>query len=158
MASSLLLSLPDDFVVDQVSVFYDCVTTSVRSAAPSAVCPLCSQPATRIHSRYRRTVADVPCGGRQLVLSLIVRKFFCQNCTCPRRIFAERFPDVARPWDRMTPRFCAALETIGFATCCRGRSTFSHTSRLAHLSDNDASAAQSCVPICQQDGDQGGNR
>lgn len=116
MVSSLLLSLPDDFVVDQVRALYDCVTVSVGSTAPSAACSLCSQPATRIHSRYRRRVADVPCGGRQLVLSLIVRKFFCQNHTCPRRIFAERFPGVARPWARMTLRFCAALETIGFAT------------------------------------------
>lgn len=116
MASSLLLSHPNDFVVNQVRVLYDCVTISVGSTAPSAVCPLCPQPATHIHSRYRRTVADVPYGGRQLVLSLVVRKFFCQNRTCPRRIFAEQFPDVARPWARMTLRFCAALETIGFAT------------------------------------------
>jgi transposase len=158
MVSSPLLSLPEDFVVYQVRVFYDCVTIYVHSTAPLAVCPLCSQPATRIHSRYRRTVADVPSGGRQLVLSLIVRKFFCQNCACPRRIFAERLRDVARPWTSMTLRFCAALETIGFATCCRGRSTFSHTFRLAYLSGNDASAAQSGVRTCHQNYDQGGHR
>jgi transposase len=116
MVSSLLLSLPDDLVVDQVRVLYECVTICIRSVTPSAVCPLCSQPATRIHSRYRRTLADVPSGGRQLVLSLVVRKFFCQTSHCPRRIFAERFPDLARPWARMTLRFCAQLEEIGFAT------------------------------------------
>jgi transposase len=116
MVSSLLLSLPDHLVIDQVHVLYECVTISVRSTALSAGCPLCSQPATRIHSRYRRTVADVPSGGRQLVLSLIVRKFFCQTSACPRRIFAERFPNVVRPWARMTLRFCAALKAIGFAT------------------------------------------
>src|ERR1041385_603585 len=90
MVSSLLLSLPDDVVVDQISVLYDCVTVCVSSTAPSAACPLCSQPATRIHSRYLRTVADLPSGGRQLVLSLLVRKFFCQSAEYPRRIFAER--------------------------------------------------------------------
>jgi transposase len=111
-----LLSLPDGLAVDQVRVLYDCVTIGVRSVAPSAVCPLCSQPTTRIHSRYQRTVADLPSGGRQLVLSLVVRKFFCQTSACPRRIFAERFPDLVRPWARMTLRFCAALEAIGFAT------------------------------------------
>src|SRR5215469_5722347 len=116
MISSLLLALPDDLVVDQVHVLYDCVTICVRSTAPSAVCPLCSQPATRIHSRYRRTVTDLSSGGRQLVLSLVVRKFFCQTSTCLRRIFAERFPDLVRPWARMTLRFCAELEAIGFAT------------------------------------------
>jgi transposase len=116
MLSSLLLSLPDGLVVDQIRVLYDCVTVCVRSVRPSTVCPLCSQPATRIHSHYRRTLADVPSGGRQLVLSLFVRKFFCQTSHCPRRIFAERFPDLARPWARMTVRFCAELEEIGFAT------------------------------------------
>ena len=69
MLSSLLLSLPDGLAVDQIRVLYDCVTVCVRSVSPSAVCPLCSQPATRIPSRYRRTVADVPSGGRQVVLS-----------------------------------------------------------------------------------------
>jgi transposase len=116
MFSSLLLSLPDGLVVDQIRVLYDCVTVCVRSVTPSAVCPLCSQPATRIHSHYRRTLADVPSGGRQLVLSLFVRKFFCQTSQCPRRIFAERFPDLAHPWARMTLRFCRELEKIGLAT------------------------------------------
>jgi len=120
MVSSLLLSLPDDFVIDQVRVLYACVTVCVRSIALSAICPLCSQSATRIHSRYLRTVADLPGGGRQLVLSLVVRKFFCQTRECPRRIFAERFPDVVRPWARMTLRFCAELEAIGFATSGEG--------------------------------------
>ena len=115
MVSSLLLSLPDGLVVDQVRVLYDCVTICVRSTTPSAVCPLCSQPATRIHSRYLRTVADLS-GGRQLALSLVVRKFFCQTRECPRRIFAEWFPDLVRSWGRMTLRFCAELEAIGFAT------------------------------------------
>src|SRR5437764_6318639 len=116
MVSSPLLSLPDGLIVDQVRVLYDCVTICVRSTAPSAVCPLCSQPARRIHSRYRRTIADLPSGGRQLVLSLVVRKFFCQTTACPRHIFAERFPELVRPWARMTLRFCAELEAIGFAT------------------------------------------
>ncbi|MBV9617147.1 MAG: transposase family protein [Ktedonobacteraceae bacterium] len=68
---------------------YDCVTVCVRSMAPSAVCLLCSQSATRIHSSYRRTLADVPSGGRQLVLSLVVRKFFCQTGHCPRTSYAH---------------------------------------------------------------------
>ena len=116
MISSPFLSLPDDIVVVQVHVLYECVTVVVRSVTPSAPCPLCAYPATRIHSRYVRTVADVPSGGRQLVLSLLVRKFFCQTADCPRRIFAERFPKMVQPWARITHRFGRALESIGFAT------------------------------------------
>lgn len=116
MISSSFLALPDNVVVDQVRVLYDCVTVVLRSVAPSAACPLCSPPATHIHSRYQRMIADVPSGGRQVVLSLLVRKFFCQNSQCLRRIFAERLLELVRPRARMTLRFCAALEAIGFAT------------------------------------------
>jgi len=116
MISSSFLALPNNIVVDQVRMLYDCYTVVLRSVAPSAACPLCSQPATHIHSRYQRMIADVPSGGCQVVLSLLVRKFFCQNSQCPRRIFAERLHEVVRPRARMTLRFCAALEAIGFAT------------------------------------------
>jgi hypothetical protein len=116
MVSSPFLSLPKNVVIDQIRVLYRCVTICIRSTAPSGACPLCSQPATRVHSRYCRTVAELPSGGKQVVLSLVVRKFFCQTRECPRRIFAERFPEVVRPWARMTLSLCSALEAIGFAT------------------------------------------
>ena len=64
MGSSSFLSLPPGFVLEQVRVLYDCVTICVLSTAQSAACPLCSQPSTRIHSRYLRTLADLPIGGR----------------------------------------------------------------------------------------------
>lgn len=74
MIASPLLSFPDGFVVAQVRVLYDCVTICIRSTTLSAVYPLCSQPARRIHSHYQRTVADLPSGGRQLASSSSKRK------------------------------------------------------------------------------------
>jgi transposase len=44
-----------------------------------------------------------------------VRKFFCDNDACPRRIFAERLADVARAYARRTDRQRGALTTIAFA-------------------------------------------
>ena len=41
-------------------------------------------------------IVDVPSRGRQVVLALLVRKFFCQNSQCSRRIFAEL--DLTRFW------------------------------------------------------------
>ncbi len=116
MVSSSLLGLPEDVVVDQIHVLNHCLTISIRSTASSAACPLCSQPARHIHSRYLRTFADVPSGGRRVVFSWLVRKFFCQNDQCPRRIFGERLPDVVGPRARMTLRFDVALLAIGFAS------------------------------------------
>jgi len=47
-----------------------------------------------VHSTYQRTVADLPLGGVKLLCHLQVRRFFCRQAACLRRIFAERFPTL----------------------------------------------------------------
>jgi transposase len=54
---------------------------SVASTRPSAACPVCSQTTTRLHSHYRRTISDLPWGGRSVRLSLRVRRFRCNSDT-----------------------------------------------------------------------------
>jgi hypothetical protein len=44
-----------------------------------------------------------------------VRKFFCDQPSCERRVFAERLKDVARVYARTTDRQREALEWIAFA-------------------------------------------
>ncbi len=39
----------------------DQLVLHVTATSPTAVCPLCQQPATHLHSRYRRVVKDLPC-------------------------------------------------------------------------------------------------
>jgi transposase len=46
---------------------------------------------------------------------LRVRKLFCHNKKCPRRIFTERLPGIATPWARRTLRLMARLLAIGLA-------------------------------------------
>jgi transposase len=70
----------------------------------------------RIHSRYTRQVADLPCAGRHITLLLTVRKFFCPNAACPRKIFAEQFPDLVPSYARLTIRLREALVALGLAT------------------------------------------
>lgn len=89
----------------------------VTATSPSALCPLCQQPATHLHSRYHRVVKDLPCVGQQVKLILHVRKFFCETVTCVRKVFAERLPHLVAPWAQMTLRLTQALQTIGLATC-----------------------------------------
>ena len=54
----------------------------------------------------------------QLVLT--VRRFYCRNAYCPRKVFTERLPAFAEPWARMTIRHCEQLTSIGLATCGKG--------------------------------------
>jgi transposase len=68
----------------------------------SALCPQCGTAAHRIHSRYERTVWDLSIQNVQVLLHLHVRKFYCDHPGCPRRIFAERLPQVTSPHGRFT--------------------------------------------------------
>jgi transposase len=88
----------------------------VTSTARQARCPICQTPSAAQHSRYQRTVRDVPCGGYALRVQLGTRRFFCRQQDCRRRIFTERFPFFLLPRARMTERFRAALLALGVTT------------------------------------------
>ncbi len=75
-----------------------------------------------MHSRYRRTVADLPWADRRLLLHLHVQRFFCDQAHCPKRTFAERFGSALPPYARRTARLTANLPALGFATGGHGAS------------------------------------
>jgi len=91
------------------------ITLRVRSTQATASCPLCATPARRIHSDYGRTLADLPWAQYRVYLQLRVRKWFCRNRACRRRIFTERLPTVAAPWARRTLRLAQRLGALGVA-------------------------------------------
>jgi transposase len=91
------------------------LTLNVSSTQTLVQCPLCASPTTRIHSRYERTLLDLPCVNYSLTLVMQVSKFFCDNSDCKRRIFTERIPEVTLPWARKTSRLGQKLQTIGLA-------------------------------------------
>ncbi|HCJ34848.1 MAG TPA: ISL3 family transposase [Ktedonobacter sp.] len=114
--SSLFL-LPDHIAIEAVYPTKKRLTLQISCMLPSAFCPLCQRSSERIHGRYGRTVADVPCGGRLVTFALTVRKFVCGMTTCPRRIITLRLPDFVQSYARMTNRLSEVLQTLGFATC-----------------------------------------
>src|SRR5882672_4504322 len=91
------------------------ITLRVQSTQTSAPCPLCATPARRIHSDYGRTLADLPWAQYRVCLQLRVRKWFCRNRRCCRRIFTERLPTIAAPWARRTLRLAQRLLALGVA-------------------------------------------
>jgi len=91
------------------------ITLRVQSTQTRAPCPLCATPARRIHSDYGRTLADLPWAQYRVCLQLRVRKWFCGNRRCRRRIFTERLPTVAAPWARRTLRHAQRLIALGMA-------------------------------------------
>lgn len=88
---------------------------TVASTQVIARCPVCSRLSRRIHSRYERTLEDLTLAQCRMTLQVKVRKFFCLNSTCMRRIFTERLPEIAAPWARKTVRLVKRLQSIGLA-------------------------------------------
>jgi len=91
------------------------ITLRVQSTQSSAPCPLCATLARRIHSDYGRTLADLPWAPYRVSVQLRVRKWFCRNRACPRRICTERLPTVPAPWARRTLRLAPRLIALGRA-------------------------------------------
>jgi transposase len=92
------------------------VLVHLQAISSTAPCPQCGTPSSRVHCRYRRTIADVALGGRHLLLKLHVRKWICREASCPQCIFAERFPGLVRRYARMTDRLVEALQSVGVTT------------------------------------------
>jgi transposase len=115
MERSPFLPLPDGMVIGQVEMTPTQLTVEVISTQPYAPCPGCGNPSDAVHCQYRRTVRDVPCGGRSVVLRLSVRKFVCRTVTCQRKVFAERLPDLVQSWARISNRLLEELKAIGLA-------------------------------------------
>ena len=91
------------------------ITLTLTSRARPAPCPLCGRRAKRTHSWYERALADLPWGEHAVAVQLRVRKLFCDNDKCKRRIFTERLPGVAAPWARKTARLSDRLTAVGLA-------------------------------------------
>ena len=90
----------------------------------------------RVHSRYARTVSDLPCAGRRVELRLMTRRFVCDAPLCRRRIFAERFgDDVIAERSRRTSRLDCIVHHLGLAL--GGRPAARTAKRLMVPASND---------------------
>jgi transposase len=113
----LLDALPDclGLRIDDLVLTPTTAVALVVSTSATATCPHCETPSDRIHSHYRRTVADLPCQQRLLGLRLLVRRFRCMNPACSQHIFCERLPGLLDVRARSTSRLTDAHSAIGFA-------------------------------------------
>lgn len=69
----------------------------------SAICPCCGKKSTSIHSRYTRTIKDLPIQENKVVLNIVTKVFFCKNEKCNTNTFAEQF-DFIENHSRMSTR------------------------------------------------------
>ena len=87
----------------------------VRATVDDARCPVCDGVSTRVHSRYQRRLSDLAVSGRPVLLQVRVRRFFCVDIACPRKTFAELFPQLAGRYRRSTHALQTMLRSLGLA-------------------------------------------
>jgi transposase len=104
-----------DLLLHQIIVDSSELTLMMISSRLEAHCPLCGQPTTRVHSRYTRTLQDLPWSTLRVRVCIQVHRFFCENASCARRIFTEQLPELAERYARRTHRLREALLALGWA-------------------------------------------
>jgi transposase len=120
MPTTPLFPLPEGLEMTSIGETSEELLVRVTSHCSSSLCPQCSAPSSAIHSYYRRHPRDLPCTGRPIRLVLTVRKFFCRNPDCSRKVFTERLPEFLEVSSRLTKRLRTAVQEVGFATCGKG--------------------------------------
>jgi transposase len=108
-----LLLLVGRIVVSLVEIGATQILVAIGGAETSAACPVCQNVSSGVHSRYSRTIRDLPWRGTPVVLQWCVRRFFCSQLDCPRQIFAEQLPKLAKRRGRTSIAFDQSLVDLG---------------------------------------------
>ena len=80
-----------------------------------ATCPACGVLAKRVHSRYERRISDTAVSGRELLIHLSVRRFFCDNEACSKKIFSEQVPGLTVRYGRRSIGLAKMLRAVAVA-------------------------------------------
>lgn len=115
-AASTIFNLPDYRVIDAVDLPGGGRQVVVEATSPPG-CPACGVIATRVHSRRRQRVRDIPVGGA-LEVVWAKRRWFCDEARCRRGTFAEstiEVPPRARSTARLRKALVAAVVVSGRA-------------------------------------------
>jgi transposase len=127
---------PCGLAIESIETESDTLRIGATSVSTTAACPVCGTVSARIHSRYRRTLTDLPSQGRRVVLTVCARRFRCVLADCGRRIFAERLETtVGGPFARRTTRLDEIVHHLGLAL--GGRPGQSFARRLLLPVSND---------------------
>jgi transposase len=104
LSKRLLPLIPAGLLEQQILPSPDHLIIVATPQACSANCPGCGQSSARVHSRYERTLGDLPWQGRPVSLRVRARRFRFPNPDCPRLTFAERPAGTAPVAARRTGR------------------------------------------------------
>ena len=72
-------------------VIEDTIYMYVFSIREKPACPYCGKSSSRVHSKYERSLQDLPIQDKKLVVVINNRKMFCDNPKCKKTTFAQTY-------------------------------------------------------------------
>lgn len=90
----------------------DYIEAGLQSTHHASKCPFCGRRSSHIHSRYERTVDDIPIHGLRVILTVVVSRYRCMNPKCSHRTFVEQCPGVTEKYQRRTPGQLRQLQEL----------------------------------------------
>ncbi len=79
-------------VIEDVEDAGEVICVRARTRDGAVACPGCGTETARVHEYRERTVADVPAGGRRVLMKVRIRRMRCPVTGCPRQTFREQVP------------------------------------------------------------------
>jgi len=113
----VLLPQLSPVLVDDICRVGGVVRIAAHPRARGARRGRCGRVSTRVHSSYRRRLADRPVAGQPVVVRLRVRRFFCDRDDCCTGTFAEQVTGLT---ERHAQR-STGLESAQVALALAGR-------------------------------------
>jgi transposase len=101
--------------VERVFLAGRSVRIQARTCSAGSACPACGAWSVRVHSRYERRLADTAAGGQEMVVQLLVRRFFCGNDVCASKTFAEQVHGLTSRYGRRSTGLREALRAVALA-------------------------------------------
>lgn len=83
-----------------------------QKESESAKCKYCGKESFKVHSKYKREIADLPIMQYKVKLIIYVKKYTCVNPECGHKRFAEPLP-FAGEQSKRTERLDEYIREIG---------------------------------------------
>jgi transposase len=99
-------------VIDDVADAGEMIVVQARTQGGAVACPGCGGETGRVHGYHQRAAADVPVGGRRVLVKVRVRRMRCPALDCKVQTFREQVSGVLERYQRRISRLTAQVSAV----------------------------------------------
>jgi transposase len=99
-------------VIEAVEDAGEAILVQAKTRDGVVACPGCGTETARVHGYHERTAADVPAGGRRVLVKVRVRRMHCPVPDCQVQTFREQVPGVLDRYQRRTTRLTGQVSAV----------------------------------------------